>query len=75
MRPDRLARRRVDTKYKSVLAMAQREAEEARTFLLDELWNESNPFGQVLNRHGARRLSPAHLIHCVRTAGDGSHHS
>lgn len=74
-RPDRMARRRVDTKYRSVLARAQREAQEARTFLLDELWQDSNPFGQVLNQHGARRIVPAHLIHCVRTAGEGSHHA
>lgn len=69
-----MARRQLDTKDKSVLAAAQRDAVEARTFLLDELWRETNPFGQVLHAHGARRLSPAHLIHCVRTEGEGSHH-
>lgn len=74
-RPDRLARRRIDTKYRSVLAAAKHEAQEARAFLLDELWREENPFGQVLSAHGARRIIPAHLLHCVRSTGEGSHHA
>lgn len=51
------------------LETARRDAQEARAFLLVDLWEPGNPFGDILLHHGARRFTKARLVHADRTLG------